>query len=132
MLIIRAKYGDRIMENPKILNALNGLIICITIVSLTCFLFPLQVQASSSTDTKETSAQLSPGTDSGWWGNVQEDIKRSEYHVTWQDHISIPGFESGYQAHRANNLRTYFTDEGIRIVPRTGDKPEWEWGLSLK
>jgi hypothetical protein len=76
----------------------------------------------------------------------EEDIRQSEYHVTWQDHTYLPGLEAAYQApNRAQDLRTYFAPTGIRVVPRTlplspprerGGSPAgagggWEWGLSL-
>ncbi|MBN1517268.1 FG-GAP repeat protein, partial [Candidatus Sumerlaeota bacterium] len=32
---------------------------------------------------------------------------------------------------RAHNLRTYFTEEGPRVVRRTETEPSWEWGLEL-
>jgi hypothetical protein len=67
-----------------------------------------------------------------WWGRVQDDLRRSEYHVTWEDQINNPGLPAAYQAsNRANNLRTYFTQTGIRLVPRTRDDLAWEWGLNL-
>ncbi|MEE9617942.1 MAG: integrin alpha, partial [Anaerolineae bacterium] len=96
---------------------------------------------------------------------MQEDIRQSEYHVTWQDQTylaALPAPSAGlttgaYQApNRAHNLRTYFTPEGIRVIPRVtadGDQRSvdgvegnaerlttnhsapptipWEWGLTL-
>ncbi|HNT35130.1 MAG TPA: hypothetical protein PKH07_09050, partial [bacterium] len=45
------------------------------------------------------------------------------------DQGGITGF---YQApNRKQNLRTYFTDSGIRVVRRTETNPSWEWGLEL-
>jgi hypothetical protein len=78
---------------------------------------------------------------SGWWASVQEDIRRSEYHVTWQEQTYLadatPGAASGaYQApNRAHNLRTYFLPAdrmpaGIRVLPRSGDVSAWEWSLA--
>jgi hypothetical protein len=59
-----------------------------------------------------------------WWGRVAEDIRSSEYEITWED--------SAWQApNRAHGFRTYFTEAGIRVVPRTSEGPSWEWGLSL-
>ncbi|MFH0980802.1 MAG: integrin alpha [Planctomycetota bacterium] len=68
----------------------------------------------------------------GWWQQVQEDIRQSEYHVTWQTRTSLADVPAAYQApNRAHNLRTYFTPQGIRVLPRSGDAPGWEWGLKL-
>ncbi len=33
-----------------------------------------------------------------WWSRVQEDIRRSEYHVTWQDFTYLDGVPAAYQA----------------------------------
>lgn len=67
---------------------------------------------------------LSPCVSADWWATVQEDIRRSEYHVTWQDHTHLPNLPAAYQApNRAHNLRTYFTLAGIRAIPRTESEP---------
>ena len=67
-----------------------------------------------------------------WWSGVQADIQRAEYNITWQDETVLPDLKGAYQApNRAQGFRTYFTEEGIRVMPRTEAQPEWEWGLSL-
>jgi hypothetical protein len=85
-----------------------------------------------------------------WWAAVQEDVRRREYHVTWQESPLSPGEPApsaglragGYQApNRAQNLRIGFYPAGIRIVPRTPTQPfpwqgeggggGWTWGLAL-
>jgi hypothetical protein len=80
------------------------------------------------------SADVPPGTDAGWWATVQEDIRQSEYHVTWQERTYLADLPAAYQApNRAHNLRTYFAPEGVRVIPRVfeGETPPWEWGLTL-
>jgi hypothetical protein len=66
---------------------------------------------------------------------VQEDIRRSEYHLTWRDETHLPGVPAAYQApNRARNLRIYFTTEGPVIIPRVWagvETPPWRWGLRL-
>jgi len=72
------------------------------------------------------------GVPADWWSQVQKHIGDSEYHVTWQDRTAIDDIDAAWQApNRSQNLRTYFTGEGIRVVPRTGEPAAWEWGLSL-
>jgi len=77
-----------------------------------------------------------------WWGTVQENLQNSEYHVTWQDETYLPHLPAAYQApNRAHNLRTYFTPDGIRVIPRLlsegteGEQMDsnvpWEWGMTL-
>jgi hypothetical protein len=79
-------------------------------------------------------AGVPPGTDAGWWATVQEDIRQSEYHVTWQERTYLAHLPAAYQApNRAHNLRTYFTPEGVSVIPRAfeGETPPWEWSLTL-
>ena len=84
---------------------------------------------------------LPQGATAGWWASVERDISRSEYQVTWQDRTNLPdlpaesprfGIGAAYHApNRAQDLRTYFTPTGIRVIPRTGDGASWEWGFTL-
>ena len=74
------------------------------------------------------------GTDTGWWATVQEEIRQTEYEVTWQERTYLADLPAAYQApNRAHNLRTYFATEGIRVIPRVfeGEVPPWEWRLVL-
>ncbi len=67
-----------------------------------------------------------------WWSRAQKSIAASEYNVTWQEESSIPGLGAAWQApNRAQNLRTYFTTAGPRVVRRAGDAAGWTWGLEL-
>ncbi len=43
----------------------------------------------------DTAPDVVPG---DWWSRVQEDIRRSEYHVTWQDFTYLDGVPAAYQA----------------------------------
>ena len=93
---------------------------------------------------RECTAPQSPGTErSGaatlpaevpgdWWERARENIARSEYDVTWQERTGLPGLDAAYQApNRAQDLRTYFADDGIRVVRRTEPEPKWHVGLRL-
>ena len=78
-------------------------------------------------------ADLPEGTSSDWWSTVQKNIRDSEYHVTFQEKTCLEDVESAWQApNRAQNLRTYFTRDGILVVPRSPDDAQWHWGLSLQ
>jgi len=67
---------------------------------------PLQLSAAGQGN--DTTPDTVPG---DWWSRVQEDIRRSEYHVTWQDFTCLDDVPAAYQApNRAQNLRTYFTE----------------------
>jgi hypothetical protein len=76
------------------------------------------------------------GVDDGWWSTVQENIRRSEYHVTWQEQTYLADLAVAYQApNRSQNLRTYFTPEGPIVIPRTWagetEVPSWRWEARL-
>jgi hypothetical protein len=73
---------------------------------------------------------------STWWAAAQENIRRSEYHVTWQEKTYLTDVLAAYQApNRAHNLRTYFTAKGPVVIPRLWPEgatvPPWRWGLRL-
>jgi hypothetical protein len=76
--------------------------------------------------------QLPAGASAGWWAAAQENIRRSEYKITWQEETGLADLKSAYQApNRAQELRTYFTPTRIRIVRRTETAPSWQWGVRL-
>jgi len=120
----------------------------IHILALALLLLPtggsLQARALPQPPATEQSAQIgesnppeSPDALPGggdWWGAAQEEIRQSEYQITWQDQTYLADVSAAYQApNRAQNLRAYFTPEGVRVIPRdfAGDTAPWEWGLSL-
>ncbi len=79
-------------------------------------------------------APSTPGADvpRDWWATVQKEIAQSEYNVTWQDHSSIPELGAAWQApNRAQDLRTYFTTGGPRVIRRTAGAGSWTWGLEI-
>jgi len=68
----------------------------------------------------------------GWLDSAQRDLKQREYELSWQASPAADDVEASWHApNRSQNFRTYFTSEGIRVVPRTGSTPSWRWGLSL-
>ena len=74
--------------------------------------------------------------DADWWSTVQENIRKAEYHVTWQEQTYLPDVPAAFQApNRAHNLRTYFTTQGPTVIPRVwpegADAAPWRWGVRL-
>lgn len=50
---------------------------------------------------------------------IQESLAQQEYYITWQDTTYLPDLPAAYQApNRENSLRTYFTEQGIIVIPR--------------
>jgi len=74
----------------------------------------------------------SGATSSGWTAQLQQDLAEREYEITWQSSTPIHGVDASWQApNRAQGFRTYFTPDGIRLVPREARGSSWSWGLSL-
>ena len=85
---------------------------------------PAPAAAQSSPSSIEGPASFSAGAPRGdWWSRVQEQIVEDEYHASRTT--------EGVQApNRALNLRTYFRDGSIEVVPRVaarGETARWSW-----
>jgi len=104
-----------------------------------------QTRHTSQYTTSETATQKLTATEvkklvsieelkhTNWWATVQQKIRDQEYHVTYQERSHLSENKGAYHApNRAQNLRTYFTPEGIRIIRRTETRPTWNAGLSLE
>jgi hypothetical protein len=66
-----------------------------------------------------------------WLSEVRGQIEAAEYEVTWQTSAGLAGIDAAYQAaNRAQRFRTYFTEKGILSIPRNGNDPAWQWGLT--
>ncbi len=101
---------------------------------------PVALASRSSTSISAPSVETSDtverptGVPDDWFTTVQQDIRRSEYHIIRQNQSGLIGIPASYQApNRSQNLRTYFTATGIRIIPRVfdGKTPPWAWGIRL-
>jgi len=64
-----------------------------------------------------------PGIDDpggAWLSEVEGRIARAEYEITWQTATVPENLAASWHApNRAQGFRTYFTEAGIRVVPRT-------------
>jgi len=115
-------------------NADSGDVICVAAESYTenpdLGTTHLTLRGEGAADMEATPTELPEGISTDWWTAVQEDIRESEYDVTWQEETRLPDINAAYQApNRVHNLRTYFTPDNIRITPRTST--DWVFGLSL-
>ena len=67
-----------------------------------------------------------------WETATLDGINQLEYQVTWQENPVIPGAAPAYHApNRAQDLRTYFYPDGLRVVQRTEVEPTWLWQYQL-
>jgi len=88
---------------------------------------PAARRQATSSPSRDTDAV--PG---GWLKQVQGEVQKHEYDLSWQAAPVVNGIEASWHApNRAQGFRTYFTAEGIRVVPRTESEPSWRWGLAL-
>jgi hypothetical protein len=72
-----------------------------------------------------TSADVPAGATAEWWSKVTAGISAQEYEVSPSD--------LGPQApNRRQDLRTYFRDEGIEVVPRVEGSSAWTWGWQTR
>ncbi len=73
-------------------------------------------------------SDLPPGVSGDWWTTVQQNIQKEEYNLSQ----ALGEKKALYQApNRAQGFRSFFSEKGVRLVPRTEEKPSWEWGLEL-
>ncbi|MCX7829777.1 MAG: hypothetical protein N2445_01770, partial [Acidobacteria bacterium] len=98
------------------------------------FIFSLSIFCQDLLKTKdENKIDLPKGVERNWFSEVQKNIEKEEYNITYQEGVKSLDCGSFYQApNRAQGFRTYFTEEGIKVVSRTEEEPSWEWGLSLQ
>jgi hypothetical protein len=68
-----------------------------------------------------------------WWTTVQKNMQEQEYHITHQKRYHRAEMKDAYQAsNRTQNLRTYFSSEGIQVVRRTEKSPTWSADIKLE
>jgi hypothetical protein len=102
------------------------------IVGVLVLTAPLLAERVPSQPSMEESVGIREVLSPAWEIGAQDDLAAREYWITWQESIQLDDVPAAWHApNRRQGLRTYFTPEGTRVVPRTSDQPAWEWGLSL-
>ncbi len=104
----------------------------------TCCLFPMTrtpaSTAPSSPPTASAQPPLSPATppSNDWRSEIQRDLERREYDITWRATSPAPGAWSGYQApNRTLGARVGFDLDGVHLAPRTSEQADWRLSLRL-
>ncbi|MBN1902234.1 FG-GAP repeat protein [Candidatus Sumerlaeota bacterium] len=55
-----------------------------------------------------------------------------EYDITWQEKSYLPGGKAGYHLYnRSQNLRAYFFQDEVNIIPGNQTNPWWSWQYRL-
>ena len=89
--------------------------------------------ASSAHILKAQGTNLPEGLSPAEWSEIQKQIRDSEYELAPAEPGTREVPRTAWQAlNRAQDLRVYFSEEGIQVVPRREPEPSWEWGLTLK
>ncbi len=74
------------------------------------------------------SRDIPAGATQDWFETIQQNIEKEEYHFS----PASGEKDALYQApNRAQGFRSYFSEKGVRLVPRSEGNPSWEWGLEL-
>ncbi|MFZ0548704.1 MAG: integrin alpha [Candidatus Promineifilaceae bacterium] len=126
-LIKPFQSGKRTIRAPFLLLALT---VFVCLINFSRFIYGQGRQVKDLTNISADST----GVSTEWWAAVQENIEQSEYAISWQQNPGLSGLAAAYQApNRAQNLRTSFTPQGLRLTPRiqNGKTPSWQWGLTL-
>lgn len=66
---------------------------------------------------------LPPGVSGDWWTTAQKNIRDGEYNLS-----QASGEKKAlYQApKRAQGFRSFFSEKGVRLIPREEETPSWE------
>lgn len=112
----------------RLLILLVVLLLLISVQDTSAGLSPLKHHSSLAAQDDRPKPQTEKAE---WWQSVQENVRQSEYHITWQEETLLPDERPAYQApNRVHHFRTYFVSEGIQLRPRT-EEINWEWGVNL-
>lgn len=114
-------------------RGLGLLLVTTLLLGNVAFVFTRSNPSLASAEVPET---VMPSAPTDWWTTAQDNIRRSEYDVTWQEQTYLADVPAAYQApNRAQNLRTYFVGAGPIIIPRIWSEEAialpWRWELNL-
>ena len=105
---------------------------CVGLIFVCSFLFGQTNIPKPAAPAVQGGQALPSGVPADWWSTVKANIEKEDYNITWQDSPGRPDVPSAWQApNRAQGFQTYFTEEGIRVVPMRDDAPSWSWGLQF-
>ena len=105
-----------------------SLVVCLFVISV-LILAPRGAEPAITEETLRGRDELMPSRTVG----VGEDLAAREYWITWQDQTQLDEIAAAWHApNRAQGFRAYFTPDGFHMAPRTAERPDWVWGLSLE
>jgi len=83
--------------------------------------------------TDSESITTSPGfSNQTWLDHAVQNLVNSEYLVSWQANTYLEDLPAAYHAtNRSQNLRSYFSSDGITILRRSDSASSWQMGLGL-
>jgi hypothetical protein len=115
-------------------GAIRGPSICIFVAIVVALIVTL-APGARAIDSAVAQEGLPANVRADWWSAVQRNITQSEYQISCERGPTAAEAATGYQApNRAQNFRTFFGADGIRVIPRAAHRdeaPAWEWRLAL-
>ena len=88
--------------------------------------------SSTISRTREASQLSDPALPSALGAVVREALLEERYDVVWQAGTPLPGVAGAWQApNRAQGYRTFFTERGLHVRPRSAADGDWDWSLFL-
>ncbi|MBI4558099.1 MAG: FG-GAP repeat protein, partial [Candidatus Hydrogenedentes bacterium] len=89
-------------------------------------------QHSVQISQRDPSAEGAASGKGDWFSQVQRNIAKAEYNISYQEKCAVEGMPGGlHVANRANNLRAYFREDGVQIMERETAAHDWELEIQL-
>jgi hypothetical protein len=103
------------------------------LVTTPAFAAVSESRASSTIPRTGEASQLSdPALPSALGAVVRGALLEERYDVVWQAGTPLPDVAGAWQApNRAQGYRTFFTERGLNVRPRTAAHGDWDWSLFL-
>ncbi|MCX7045426.1 MAG: integrin alpha [Candidatus Sumerlaeota bacterium] len=120
------KSGEKFF-GKQLIRILSGS----SLIAASATLLIILAGATSSIQAAQEKGAFPDGASKDWSSQAQQAVAAQEYEVTAVNQASASGAGAAYQApNRSQGLRTNFTAQGPRVVPRT-QEASWTWGLEL-
>jgi hypothetical protein len=88
--------------------------------------------SSTISRTREASQLSDPALPSALGAVMREALLEERYDAVWQAGTPLPDVAGAWQApNRAQGYRTFFTERGLHVRPRTAAHGDWDWSLFL-
>jgi hypothetical protein len=118
----------------KLVRCIGIILIVSFVVAVSIILYERSIPRATADGTNQNaqSEHMTENIPDDWLTQVQKQIRDSEYYITYQNQTKLEDLIAAWHApNRSHNFRIYFTEKGVRVIPREEEEPSWEWGLSF-